>query len=276
MADIECSPKFRRVTVQNGYRANEWFVYWDMVDSSLLDGDIYVYRSTNSANWTRLNPDAPLHNVTYYQDSFRKERDTDGLFYRILIIKKVNGVVQFFHSPVGGLYQGLSCEEHQIAARILDMTLQSMEAGRVGQPAFLLTPKLSGDPCTHCNSARTGVAYQSSSCPYCYGTKFLGGYGNAIRPYVERKNEKVISVKDLAGSKGTVDISASVFTSLPFPVPRVNDILIIPSICERYAVSEVKVGLFQATIPIQTTVEAIPIPVGDIRWTIQTTEMPNV
>lgn len=269
----ECDGRIPKITVQNGFRPDSYLVSWDIAEDNLAAYHAHIYRSFDASAWTRLTKE-PLQYSTWYEDDVVLPRNTDNIYYRVVLTPDKEGYdkSELVYSPIGGLYGHLTQFEQAVARKIINDSLTTLSSGRMGQRAYLLRPLIKGKRCPDCQNVVIGDGSQTSVCPTCYGTGIVGGYRNPVETWVRRQTSRQIQLADGIGGAGTDDRETAQFQMLPFPVPRTHDMLVIPATSERYVVGMIDLKLFRAVVPVNAIVRAVQIRKGDIRWRLQVSQ----
>jgi hypothetical protein len=238
-----------------------YYILWALNDESLFAGRAIVFRSRDSVNWQMVTKAPHIVGVNWYEDHFNPDRSSDSLFYKVVIYK--DGVP--YESPVGGLYKDLNAKEQGIVKRMLNTVLKSMIQGRQGIKAWLYKPLQGGAKCQACQTGTLTNADSSSICPVCFGTRIVGGYALPTETWIKRLSPRQLTVKDLQGGAGADDQEEAQWFSLPFPIPRVHDVLLIPATGEAHVVGQCNLNLFRGIVPISSMIQSTRLLSGDIR-----------
>lgn len=253
---------FLDIMVVPSYGRDACLVRWTLA-SGFEGARIYVYRSEDGqTGWTLLNPDTPITDRAYFEDTTFVVRDLlTTTHYRLLLEHQGRE----FDSPIVGAFDKLTRKEFGIVRRIMQLELKSLREGRQGIEVMVFSPKTRGPAC-RCVDPVTKQSSQASLCPYCYGTRIDGGFHPPVKTWIKAMQWNPNSKDDEPSGRARVDRNAVVTRALAIPALNTDDIIVHPVTDNRLSVVATKVEYFRGTVPVVCAPSLVLLPRQDIRY----------
>jgi hypothetical protein len=257
---------FLDVVVSPSYGVDRAVVCWTVLPE-FKDGDFYVFRSEDGqTRWTCLNDGAPAKGTQFVDTTFVVKDLLTTMHYRVLLVRRD----EEYDSPVVGIFEKLSRREFGIVRRIMQLELLGMVQGRQGIEVQVRSPLTSGVTC-RCVDPVTKQSSQASLCPYCYGTRFEGGFTPAVTTWIRAEDWNPNTREDDASGKSRKDAQIVRGRALTIPSLQTDDLVIHVATDTRLAVTDVKQQLFRGIVPITSLPGFVQLPRQDIRYKLPVT-----
>jgi hypothetical protein len=168
--------------------------------------DAFVLIAPNITDFVYSDYDVNLYNpaISYY--------------YKVEIVDK-NGIKTI--SDKMGAYRG---RQPDAVAETIVYNYNTYLKNIINNQMHLLQRKHNGQLCTHCYDKIRRRA-SDSNCPFCYATKYIGGYYPPTQIYVSLLNSASI-VNEFTISSDTEEVSPIQLWTSNFPIIKVQDVLI--------------------------------------------------
>lgn len=248
-------------------------VYWEL-NPLMKDPGVYTYQLQINRTSNQDDPDwkdvgSAKTDVFHLSDS---ENAVSGYkldkYYRI-ILKTDNGT---YISPVEGCFGQLKRYEWKLYQEIVRK--ERLRHKRVSVPGVLLKRRTSGAPCPHCTASSGGST--NSSCTYCYGTGYAGGY---YSPYPLQMMDFSVSQKKEVHESGNImsfNIAVDKYQGRALGIPELNkdDVWVDKSTGQRFTVETSPVVAQIRRVPAARMVELTLLPSSDMAYSIPIEDNP--
>jgi len=258
---------FLDVVVTPSYGEDRAVIRWAVTpEARYADSDFYVFRSEDGqTNWKLLNT-TPVRGNQFVDTDFVVHDLLTTLHYRVLMVFAGEET----DSPVVGIFEKLSRREFGIVRRIMQLELLGMVQGRQGIEVQVRSPLTSGVTC-RCVDSVTKQSSQASLCPYCYGTRFEGGFTPPVRTWIRAEDWNSNTRADEPSGKSRTDVQVVRGRALTIPSLRTDDLVIHAATDTRLAVADVKQEMFRGIVPIISMPGFVLLPRQDIRYKLPIT-----
>ncbi len=253
---------FVDIVLAPSYGRDTCLVRWNVL-SGFERGRFYVYRSEDGhTGWELLNPDTPVVDRNYFEDRGFVVRDLlTTVHYRVLL--ELGN--EEFDSPVVGIFDKLNRKEFGIVRRILEVELKSLREGRQGIEVLVFSPLVRGKTC-RCVDPVTRQSSQASLCPYCYGTRFEGGYQPPVTTWIRADKWNSNAKVDDPSGKHRVDQNSVKTRALAIPPLTTDDLVVHTATDSRLVVVDTTVEYFRGMVPVICEPTLTLLPRQDIRY----------
>jgi hypothetical protein len=258
---------FLDVVVSPSYGEDRAVVRWAVSpEIRHNDSDFYVFRSEDGqTHWQLLNK-APVRGNQFVDTDFVVRDLLTTMHYRVLMVHHDSET----DSPVVGVFDKLTRREFGIVRRIMQLEMLCMMQGRQGIEVQVRSPLTSGVTC-RCVDPVTKQSSQASLCPYCYGTRFEGGFTSPVTTWIRAEDWNVNTRADDPSGKARTDVQVVRGRALTIPSLRTDDLVIHVPTDTRLAVAEVKQEMFRGIVPVVSLPGFVLLPRQDIRYKLPVT-----
>jgi hypothetical protein len=108
-------------------------------------------------------------------------------------------------------------------------------------------------------------------CPYCYGTRFEGGFTPPVQTWIRAEDWNPSTRDDDPSGKSRKDVQIVRGRALTIPSLQTDDLVIHVATDTRLAVTDVKQQLFRGIVPIYSQPGFVLLPRQDIRYKLPVT-----
>jgi hypothetical protein len=257
---------FLDVVVSPSYGDDRAVVSWVVVPE-FKNAEFYVFRSEDGqTRWKILNDHAPVKGTQFVDTDFVVRDLLTTMHYRVLLVLGH----EEYDSPVVGVFAKLSRREFGIVRRILQLELLGMIQGRQGIEVQVRSQLTHGVTC-RCVDPVTKQSSQASLCPYCYGTRFEGGFTPPVQTWIRAEDWNPTTRDDDPSGKSRKDVQIVRGRALTIPTLQTDDLVIHVATDTRLAVTDVKQQLFRGIVPIYSQPGFVLLPRQDIRYKLSVT-----
>lgn len=257
---------FRRVVVEHTLTggARIWWEYEvDFRDPGSYSAQLQTSVSGLPTGGDWVNVGAPIVDDTFAVDDVRRlygvRLDT---WYRIVLTTDSSEYV----SPPASTY-GLLPERDWVLAREI-IRLENLRFKLSGSCGYLLRRKRAGAACPRCLDVLTGQS-GDSSCPQCFGTKFLGGYYPPLEGvWLDIGPDTLQEKKNPATPPGPAFSAGTPARLLAFPPVAHEDVWVDGTSGQRYLLTDAQQAAKVRNVPIVLLVSVRLLPYGDSAYLV--------
>jgi hypothetical protein len=241
---------FDRVSVTvtpSNHKLIQWYVN-PHYQFNTVNVVFYVeYAWAVDGDWERINPLNPTTDCMYVDmDSYRCSL-ADNLYYRVV----ADDTVEEHTSKPAHTLGGLTNRNYRLMKDVLRKEYLRLKK-YINLKGYLLKRKRHGEICTDCTDYDTGDVV-NSSCPNCYGTKYVGGYYDAVEYYVDLTG--TLSEKDVQIPLGEIDNRNRSARAVAYPQVETYDLWVDADKNKRYVIRKVQSAVEFEGVPAVYTLE---------------------
>ena len=258
---------FTEVTVTPDHLSNHCRIAWDVTEP-YKDSLFFVQWSSDGVQVFRNISGPPSADMFEFIDTgFNILSPSDIRFYRVVLIKGE----ETLYSQVISTFQTLKPREFKTARHIMNLEkIRIRKANGVG--VQIRKRVYGGEKCGHTDE--TGLKYQISECPLCFGTGIKGGYSEPIGVFIEILNTNENQKGADPSGLGVVESSRLRARILAYPKIDYGDIVIFPGTSRIYSVENVITHHFKGITPVTRVFQMTEISYSDIRHKLLERESP--
>jgi hypothetical protein len=216
---------------------------------------------SHGGEWCRVNEE-DIHDCMYLDQDYQRCGLGVAGYYRVVAVDAAGNEYASKPTSAGDC---MSHRQYLLVRDILRKELLRLKTLEAGIACYLLKRRQHGPKCDTCLDHDLEQVV-SSNCDVCYGTRFKGGYYNAIPFFIE--NSTTTSNKDVTVSLGTIDNKVRTVRAVAFPEVETYDLIV--SVCgnKRFVVRQVKSVADVEFLPIVYNLTIMELPTSAVQFQV--------
>lgn len=216
---------------------------------------------SRGGEWCRVNEEDIQDCMYVDQDQYRCSLEV-YVYYRVVAVD-IDGN-EYASKPVNAL-DCLSARQWRLIRDILRKEYLRMITLEAGIECYLLKRRQHGPKCPDCLDHDLDQVV-NSQCETCYGTRFTGGYYNAIPYYID--NSLTESKKDVTINLGTIDNKTRQVRVIACPQVETYDLIVSACGNKRFVVRAVKSLAEVEFLPIVYSLTIMELSASAIQYKV--------